>query len=673
MQTTAVPSPDTRDLRRYLRDLAALTALATVWGNAVRQRIADELADVLGKVLSVDFLVVRLGGPAGQDRVEVFRTAQGSEVPEQRRAIREALESWLSSNTSAAVLSVPHPSADGSVRAAVVPIGFGCGFGVVVAASGQPGFPTEEDCLLLNVAANQAAIALQRRQAEETQALLAAIVTSSDDAIVSKTLDGVITSWNVGAERLFGYTAAEAVGRSITLIIPPERRSEEEMILSRLALGERIEHYETVRQSKQGRLLDISLTISPVRDRTGRIIGASKVARDITARKAAEKALQDADRRKDEFLAMLAHELRNPLAPIRNALQIFHAKGPPVPELQWARDVIDRQVRQMSRLVDDLLDVSRIGGGKIVLRKERVELAAVVSSAVEASRPLIEKWGHELTVTLPPEPVYLEADPTRLSQILVNLLNNAAKYTNQGGRVWLTAERQGDAVLIRVKDAGIGIPREMLPHIFEMFRQVDRTLERSQGGLGIGLTLVQRLVALHGGVVSAHSEGPGKGSEFTIRLPVAGEAGGQGPQGVADGDEQAVAPAGCRILVVDDNRDAADTLAMLLRMMGHEVHTAHDGLEAVGSASVFQPDVVLLDIGLPKLNGYEVARRLREQPGGGEVILIALTGWGQEEDRRRSREVGFDHHLTKPVELDELQRLLAQTKPGAPNRRLTRR
>jgi PAS domain S-box-containing protein len=669
---TAVPSPDTRDLRRHLRDLAALTALATVWGDADRQRIANDLADVLGNVLSVDFLAVRLGDQADQDRVEVFRTGQGPDAPEQTRALRQVLESWQSGDTSASVLSVPYPSADGSVRAAVVPIGYGCGFGVLVVASVQPGFPSEEDCLLLNVAANQAAIALQRRQAEESQALLAAIVTSSDDAIVSKTLDGVITSWNVGAERLFEYTAAEAVGQSITLIIPPERRHEEEMILGRLSRGERIEHYETVRQSKQGRLLDISLTISPVRDSAGRVIGASKVARDITARKAAEKALQDADRRKDEFLAMLAHELRNPLAPIRNALHILHAKGPPVPELQWARDVIDRQVRQMSRLVDDLLDVSRIRGGKIVLRKERVELASVVSSAVEASRPLIEKWGHELTVTLPPEPVYLEADATRLSQILTNLLNNAAKYTNQGGRIWLTGERQGDAVLVRVKDTGIGIPREMLPHIFEMFTQVERSLERSQGGLGIGLTLVQRLVALHGGTVEAHSDGPGKGSEFTIRLPVAAQATGEGPQGTAD-DEQAVAPAGCRILVVDDNRDAADTLAMLLRMMGHAVHTAHDGLEAVGSASVFQPDVALLDIGLPKLNGYEVARRVREQPGGDKVVLIALTGWGQEEDRRRSREAGFDYHLTKPVELDALQQLLAQTKPGAPNRGLAKR
>jgi PAS domain S-box-containing protein len=500
----------------------------------------------------------------------------------------------------------------------------------------------------------------ERKRAAETRSLLAAIIESSQDAIISKTLDGVVTSWNAGAGRLFGYTAAEAVGRSITLIIPPELQHEEQMILGRLRRGERIEHFDTVRQAKDGRRIDISLTISPVRDGTGRIIGASKVARDVTARKQAEEALREADRRKDEFLAMLAHELRNPLAPIANAVRILRAKGPPLPELQWAREVIDRQVQQMTRLVDDLLDVSRITRGKIALRKERVELTAVVGSAVESSRPLIEKWGHELTVTLPQEPIYLEADPTRIAQVLLNLLNNAAKYTEQGGRIALTAERDGGAVLLRVKDSGVGIPREMLPHVFEMFTQVDRSLERSQGGLGIGLTLVRNLVQLHGGTVWAHSDGPGKGSEFVVRMSVARAPQDRGPQ-TAGGP--AAAPARTRILVVDDNRDSADSLAMLLRLTGHEVHVAHDGLEAVGGAEVFRPDVVLLDIGLPKLNGYEVARRIRRERGDG-VVLIALTGWGQEEDRARSKEAGFDHHLTKPVDLDALQELLAKCAPG---------
>ncbi len=354
---------------------------------------------------------------------------------------------------------------------------------------------------------------------------------------------------------------------------------------------------------------------------------------------------------------MLAHELRNPLAPIRHGVQIFRTQGPPIPELQWAVEVIDRQVHQMTRLVDDLLDVSRITRGRIELRQERVELLAIVDSAVEASRPLIDKLGHELTVTLPPEPIPLEADLTRLSQVLLNLINNAAKFMAGPGRIWVTAERESHWVRIRVRDTGIGIPREMLPRIFDLFTQVDRSLERSKGGLGIGLTLVKRLVEMHGGSVEAHSEGLGQGSEFVVRLPVAVAVAGEGPRGGA-AEEAGVASVKRRILVVDDNRDSADSLTLLLSMLGNEVHTAYDGQEAVEAAAAFQPEVVLLDIGLPKLNGYEAARRIREQAGGPHRVLIALTGWGQEEDRRRSKEAGFDHHLTKPVDFDDLKKLL---------------
>jgi len=503
-----------------------------------------------------------------------------------------------------------------------------------------------------------------RKQAEEAQARLAAIVESSEDGIVSKALDGTILSWNAGAERLFGYAEKEAVGRTITLIIPPERLDEEHEIIARIMRGERVEHFETVRVRKGGSRIDVSLTISPVRDRAGRIVGASKVARDITDRKRAEDALREADRRKDEFLALLAHELRNPLAPIRNAVQILRAKGPPVPELQWARELIDRQVQQMSRLVDDLLDVSRISMGMILLRKERVELAAIINRAVEASRPMIEKWGHELTITIPPDPVYLEADLARLVQVLSNLLNNAVKYTNQGGHIWLTAERESDYVLIRVKDNGIGIPIDMLPRIFDMFTQVDRTLERSQSGLGIGLTLVQRLVEMHGGSVEPYSDGPGRGSEFVVRLPVAVEGKGHGKEGGVGSEKVAPAPK-FRILVVDDNNDSADSLSILLRMMGNEVHTAYDGLEAVGAAATLHPDVALLDIGLPKLNGYEAARQIRELRGS-DTVLIALTGWGQDEHLRRSKEAGFDHHIIKPVDFEALMKLLSSLRLSHP-------
>jgi signal transduction histidine kinase/PAS domain-containing protein len=406
----------------------------------------------------------------------------------------------------------------------------------------------------------------------------------------------------------------------------------------------------TFMTAESGRVYDAT-DLAAAEDLAHRTVIAIENARLLSA-------LKESDCRKDEFLAILAHELRNPLAPIRNAVQIYRAKGPSVPELQWATDVIDRQVHQMTRLVDDLLDVSRITTGKIELRKERVELAVVVNSAVEASRPLIEKWGHGLTVTIPPQPIQIEVDPTRMAQVLSNLLNNAAKYMDQGGRIWVIAERQSGHVLIRVKDTGIGIPTETLLRIFDMFTQVDRSSERSEGGLGIGLTLVQRLVEMHGGTVEARSDGPEKGSEFVVRLAVA-EVKDQKPQGAACEGEKGAAPTGRRILVVDDNRDAADSLGMLLRMMGNEVHTAHDGLEAIGAAAAFQPDMVLLDLGLPKLNGYEAARRIRAQDGGTDMVLVAVTGWGQEDDRRRSKEAGFDHHMTKPVEFDALQKLLA--------------
>ena len=369
--------------------------------------------------------------------------------------------------------------------------------------------------------------------------------------------------------------------------------------------------------------------------------------------------LREADRRKDEFLATLAHELRNPLAPISNALQIMRLAGASGAAAEQVRTMMERQLTQMVRLVDDLLDVSRITRGKIELRKERVELAAVVQSAVETCRPLIEAAGHELTLTLPPEPISLDADLIRLAQVFSNLLNNAAKYTEQGGHIWLTAERHGGEVMVKVRDTGLGIPTDMLPRTFDMFTQVDRALERSQGGLGIGLTLVKRLVEMHGGSVEARSDGPGKGSEFIVRLPVAVASASHQPRPPKGAGEKTAPPAKRRILVVDDNKDSADSLSMMLSITGMEVRTAYDGLEAVEAATAFNPDVVLLDIGMPKLNGYEAARRIREQPRGKDMLLVAVTGWGQEEDRRRSQEAGFNFHMLKPVDPAALQHMVA--------------
>jgi PAS domain S-box-containing protein len=379
---------------------------------------------------------------------------------------------------------------------------------------------------------------------------------------------------------------------------------------------------------------------------------------NITEQKRAEDALREADRRKDEFLATLAHELRNPLAPLRNGLQVMKLARNDSDAVEEARAMMERQLGQMIRLIDDLLDVSRISRGKIELRKERVELAKVVQRAVETSRPLIEALDHDLAINVPSEPIYVDADLTRLAQVFSNLLNNAAKYTERGGRVTLTIERQGSDAVVSVRDTGVGIPALMLPKVFEMFTQVDRSLEKSQGGLGIGLSLVKWLVEMHSGSVEARSEGHGMGSEFLIRLPVMLSVVGEQPSDDAEPPQPTVRR---RILVVDDNRDSAISLAMLLEVMGNETQTAHDGLEALDVAAAFRPDVVMLDIGMPGLNGYAAAHRIRQEPWGKDAVLVALTGWGQEEDRRRSQEAGFDLHMVKPVEPAALEQLLAGT------------
>lgn len=378
------------------------------------------------------------------------------------------------------------------------------------------------------------------------------------------------------------------------------------------------------------------------------------------------RSIREADRRKDEFLAMLAHELRNPLAPISNAVEIMRLRGPEHSELDWARDVIARQVQHLVRLVDDLLDVSRITRGKIRLKLEPIDLAAVVSNAVETSRPLIEGRRHRFVADMPTEAIWVKADPARLAQVLANLLNNAAKYTEEGGSIRISVARDGGQAVVRVRDSGVGIPPEMLAGIFDLFTQVDRSLDRSQGGLGIGLTLVQRLVQMHGGSVEAQSDGPGQGSEFVVRLPMLTAF--QPPRLATPPPAERESAAGhLRILVVDDNVDAAVSLSMLLRLDGHEVHMVHSGPAALDAVRELRPDVVMLDIGLPEMDGYEVARRLRAEPGGADLSLVAVTGYGQDEDQRRCRAAGFDHHLVKPVDPQALSTLLTSMPATAGN------
>lgn len=387
-------------------------------------------------------------------------------------------------------------------------------------------------------------------------------------------------------------------------------------------------------------------------DEAGRV---EWMLRQIQDGEEAASERERAARRKDVFLSTLAHELRSPLAPVRNAATVLKSKVTDDPQVIWCREVIDRQAAQMGVLLEGLLDASRLTQGKLLVRKGPTTLAAVVSRAVEASRPLIEASAHELTVALPLRPVPLDADEARLAQALSHLLDNAAKYTGPGGQIRLSAERQGGGLALTVKDSGIGITAERLAGLFEMFSDEGREEDRVTGGLGVGLALVKGIVGLHGGTVEGRSDGPGKGSEFTVRLPVAAEP----ARPTSSSNPLILVPGGYRILVADDHRDGADALAMMLRTMGNEVRIAYDGDEAVRTADDFRPDVALLDIGMPLLDGYETARRIRKTPWGKRMMLVAQTGWGQEEDRRRSSEAGFDHHLVKPVDPTALLKLLA--------------
>ena len=652
----------------------------------------------------------------------------------------------------------------------------------------------------------------ERKRSDLTRAHLAAIVESSDDAIISKTLQSVILSWNTGAERLFGYSAQEAIGQPITLLIPPDRRDEEAQFLERILRGERIEHFETVRVSKDGRRIDISLTISPIRDGGGAIVGVSKVARDISHRRSLEarnielhqreqlarqeaerqkhllyslfmqaptliailrgpdhvvelanphvcevwgrteaemierplmdaapelrdqifpsllsqvyrsgipyvgketaatfiqpdgatrtsyfnfvyspfrnaegeiegvfvvasdvteqvmarnelaglrEAAETANRAKDEFLAMLGHELRNPLSPILTALQLMKLRGGG--GLERERTVIERQVSHLTRLVEDLLDVSRIARGKVELKEELVEIGEMVAKAIEVATPLLEQRAHALDIDVPRR-LWVRGDAIRLNQVVSNLLTNAAKYTPPGGRISVRATGERGEIVIRVRDSGMGIAPDMLVRVFDLFVQERQAIDRAQGGLGLGLTIVRNLVERHGGTVSVHSDGPGTGSEFVVRLPQAIVP--VEPKVVPDAESASasvIAPseAALRILVVDDSVDAAEMLAAALSAKGYKTQVAFDAPAALRIAAEFRPAIAFVDIGLPVMDGYELAAHLRDVPELNGITLFAVTGYGQESDRQQSRSAGFDHHFVKPIDLDAIDAVLS--------------
>jgi PAS domain S-box-containing protein len=548
----------------------------------------------------------------------------------------------------------------------------------------------------------------QRRQVEQTlreseERFRQLVEGARDYAIFLLDASGRVASWNEGAQRIKGYTVYEIVGEHFSRFYPEEavRKGWPDEELRMAAEAGSFED-EGWRVRKDGSLFWANVVITALRNADGTLRGYSKITRDLSERRKTDEALRDAhrelegrvadrtaaltelnetlrsevgrrarleadlrnrveqlheaDRQKNDFLATLAHELRNPLAPIRSATELLRRAGNDPETIARAQGVIERQVSQMVRLIDDLLDLSRITRGRIDLRLQIADLRPSVRSGVETSRPLIEERGHALVVTLPDDPLPVKMDPVRISQVVANLLNNAAKFTETGGHIEVAAEREGESVLLTVTDDGIGIEGDVLERIFEPFAQRG-TREFAQGGLGIGLSIVERLVKLHGGGVEARSEGPGHGSKFVVRFPLALES--AGPTAPSS-DPVAECPDRTRFLVVDDNSEAAETLAMILEIGGNAVETAHDGHEALARGESFRPDVVLLDLGMPLMDGYETARRMREREWGLEATLVAVTGWGQETDRQRTKAAGFDLHLVKPVDASELERMVAR-------------
>ena len=703
-------------LRRCVRDLVALSTLPAAWMHSAPLGIVESLAEVVLRILKLDLAYVRVPQIGGA-KLEAGCTRRSAALRGGGTELGRRLEAELGFDGFDLPRTIVDPDDGVPLRVGLAAVGHDRVCGWLVAASRRPSFPTGDEQLLLNVAANQLAMVLQRRSAEdllrEEAESLETLNRIGVTLAAEFSLERVVQQVTDAATQLSGaqfgaffynvknengesyqlYTLSGAARESFAKFPMPRNTA----VFAPTFAGTAIVRCDDIRKDPrygnnlpnhgppEGHLPVVSYLAVPVVSRSKEVIGglffghsqpgmfterAERLVTGIAAQAAiaidnarlyerlrdSAERLAESDRRKDEFLATLAHELRNPLAPMRNALKLMQL-APGRPEIgAQAEALIGRQLEHLLRLVDDLLDLSRISLGKIELHRARVDLAEVMQSAIETAQPHIEQLGHTLEVYLPTDAIVLEGDAVRLAQVFANLLNNASKYTARGGRLALVAERYGNEVEVVVRDNGIGIPSEMLPRVFDMFTQADSSLEKSHGGLGIGLTIVKRLVELHGGRVEARSEGRGRGSEFIVRLPLAESVSPIQSVSIADGTSAAASAR--RVLVVDDNTDAAASLALVLEMLGHETRVAADGSTALAMAESFCPDLVLLDIGLPGMNGFDVCERMRAQPWGRGAMLVALSGWGQSEHKERARAAGFDHYFIKPIDPEELQRLL---------------